>query len=197
MEMMRDAIAQAVSEKPADLEPVRITSVGAGPAREVAEYLEMGEPSHPVTFCLIDHEADALAYAESQCKEALNTWSDTVALRPVHLSIGELLRQPAQLSSYGPQQLIYSVGLFDYFGISTCRRLVAGLFDLLAPGGRLIVGNMKANTDMAWPLEFIADWTLNYRTADEMARFADLIDPASVDLHTDPKGYSYLLSLRK
>ena len=73
MEMMRDAIAQAVSEKSTDLEPVRITSVGEGPAREVAEYLEMGEPSHPVTFCLIDQEADALAYAESQCADALDT----------------------------------------------------------------------------------------------------------------------------
>jgi len=83
------------------------------------------------------------ANVQTRSTPSLTRW-----LSKGHLSISELLRQPAQLSSYGPQQLIYSVGLFDYFGISTCRRFVAGLFEFLAPGGRLIVGNMKANTDM-------------------------------------------------
>jgi len=37
--------------------------------------------------------------------------------------------------------------LFDYFRRERCERL--------APGGRLIIGNMRVGTDMVWPLEFI------------------------------------------
>ena len=42
------------------------------------------------------------------------------------------------------------------------------MYERLAPGGLLVIGNMKAGTDMIWPLEFIEDWSLNYRTPEEM-----------------------------
>lgn len=95
------------------------------------------------------------------------------------------------------KRLIYSVGLFDYFGLKTGQRLVARMFDLLAPGGVLIVGNMRRGSDLVWPLEFIADWTLNYRTADEIARFADGIEPAYMDIRTDPGSHFILLTFRR
>ena len=64
--------------------------------------------------------------------------------------------------------------MFDYFRRERCERLAAAMYERLAPGGRLIIGNMRAGTDMVWPLEFIEDWTLHYRTEAELAALAAL-----------------------
>ena len=196
MDLVREAIATTVCQHAGE-SVVRITSVGCGPAREVIDYLSSGAPPAPVRFTLIDHEREALSHAAQRAQPVLARVAGRARIKTVNASVWELLREAKLFSRIRQQHMIYSVGLFDYFGDKRCQRLVAGLFKQLAPGGLLIIANMKAKTDVVWPLEFILDWTLNYRTAEDMVAFADLVDPASVELRTDPTGYTYLLSMRK
>ena len=53
------------------------------------------------------------------------------------------------MSGLPPQDLIYSVGLIDYLSERRAAGLVRKLFELLIPGGLLIVGNMN-ETEAAW-----------------------------------------------
>jgi cyclopropane fatty-acyl-phospholipid synthase-like methyltransferase len=93
--------------------------------------------------------------------------------------------------------LIYSAGLFDYFSDRTCQVLTRRLYEALRPGGLLLLGNMKSGTDMLWPLELIADWSLRYRSAESVLSWTDGLACAEISLRTEATGYDYLVSVRK
>ena len=50
---------------------------------------------------------------------------------------------------------------------------------------------------MVWPLEFIEDWTLHYRTEAEMRATAAPLGAAAVEVRPDPIGYNLFLIARK
>lgn len=195
MELMRGEIDRAVATARLGRGPIEITSVGSGPAREVATYLSEKPPARPVRFHLLDFEPEALDFAKESAEA---NGLDHVEIDPVRASARELVVRTDLLSRRnGAQRLIYSVGLFDYFGTDTAKRLASKLFDLLEPGGTLVIGNMRMGSHLVWPLEFIADWTLNYRTAEDMAALADSLRPSFMELRTDPGSQFFLLSLRR
>ena len=177
-----------------------IVSLGAGPAREVLELVRAdNSAARPVAFILLDQDGDALRFAGGAISGALRERSGSTPFRiePRQISVLRLLREidPSQLV---PQaDMIYSAGLFDYFGDRTCRVLTRRLYDALRPGGLLLIGNMKAGTDMVWPLELIADWSLTYRTAESILAWVEGLEGAEISLRTEATGYDYILSVRK
>jgi hypothetical protein len=56
---------------------------------------------------------------------------------------------------------------------------------------------MKSGTDMLWPLELIADWSLRYRSAESVLSWTDGLACAEISLRTEATGYDYLVSVRK
>lgn len=178
----------------------RIASLGCGPAREVVETLESGTlRGRAARFVLVDQDAGALRHAGERIAEAQMSREDAraadVELR--HHSVLRLLREDDPAQILGSPDLIYSAGLFDYFSDRTCRVLTQRLFAALRPGGLLLLGNMKAATDMIWPLELIADWSLRYRSAEAVLDWAAGLPGAQISLTTETTGYDYLLGLRK
>lgn len=67
-----------------------------------------------------------------------------------------------------PFDLVYSTGLFDYVGPAAGRRLVSVMFRLLQSGGRLLVANFLPGIRDVGYMEAFMDWTLVYRTRQEM-----------------------------
>jgi extracellular factor (EF) 3-hydroxypalmitic acid methyl ester biosynthesis protein len=178
----------------------RIASLGCGPAREVVEVLESGALRGRATrFVLVDQDAEALRLAGERIGVAQVAREDArgadVELR--HQSVLRLLREQDPYQLLGSPDLIYSAGLFDYFSDRTCRVLTQRLYAALRPGGLLLLGNMKAATDMIWPLELIADWSLRYRSAEAVLDWAEGLPGAQISLSTESTGYDYLLGLRK
>ena len=197
MEMMREAIAMTVEDRAGETGPIRIASIGCGPAREVMDYLESGRTQLPLRFTLVDHDGEALEFAVRNAGRTSGVRDGVAKVHPLQVSVIQLIKDRAVSERLASQHMVYSVGLFDYFGAHVCSKLASVLLDALVPGGLLVIGNMKAHTSIVWPLEFIADWTLNYRTAEEMLALADLADAASAELHTEPTGCDYLLFVRK
>jgi len=177
-----------------------IVSLGCGPAREVADFAatRVGAMT-PVTFVLVDHDEEALRFAGESIAAALAEPGSHPRLRAElrKLSALRLLRDVPPARAFGDADLIYSAGLFDYFSDRTCRVLAQRLYEALRPGGALLLGNMKAGTDMIWPLYFIADWPLEYRTAERVMSWASDLPGAEVSLRTETTGYDYLLTVRK
>jgi len=198
-ELVRHAITE-MAERCDNPNGIVIANLGCGPAREVAEFVQSHVTgTRPITFVLVDQDSDALRHAGQSIAEALRQrqGGPQIDIQLRHVSILRLMREvdPSQLMLQA--DMIYSAGLFDYFGDRTCRVLTGRLYDVLRPGGQLLLGNMKANTDMVWPLELIADWSLTYRTAESVMSWADGLKGAEVSLRTEATGYDYLLSLRK
>jgi len=199
----KDFVRREIETLVAAAEPraaLRVASLGCGPAREIAEVLARDiRFAGSLTFVLIDQDEEALRCAgrgiantaTKRCAEA------QVVVEPRKVSVLRLLRDVDPTDVFGRPNLIYSAGLFDYFNDRTCRILTRRLYAALPPGGALLLGNMKAGTDMSWPLEFIADWSLIYRSAERVLSWAEGLDGADIQLRTEATGYDYMLRLRK
>jgi SAM-dependent methyltransferase len=179
--------------------PVRILSLGCGSAREVELYLRDAQaPDGPVRFTLIDQEQDALAYAYDHAVPLTVSTKPRAKVQALNVSFTDVLRGGPWLEEAGPQDLIYSVGLIDYLIDRRARALAARLYERLAPGGLLIIGNMNETAlSNLWPMEFITDWHLFYRTEKDMLAWAESLAKQSAWTETDPTGRVRLLFVRK
>lgn len=198
-DLVRRAIAEAVAKHDGP-GPCVVASLGSGPAREVTEFLAHDPlAARPTRFFLVDQDEAALRFAGGQLAAALGQGAANSAARIEmrHLSVLRLLRELEPAELLPPADLIYSAGLFDYFSDRTCRILTRRLYQALRPGGHLLLGNMKAGTDMLWPLELIADWSLRYRCAESILSWTEGLEGAEISLRTEATGYDYLVSVRK
>jgi extracellular factor (EF) 3-hydroxypalmitic acid methyl ester biosynthesis protein len=88
-----------------------------------------------------------------------------------------LIKNKLQIGKF---DIVYSTGLFDYLGDNVGRRLVRTLFEMLNPGGQLIVANfMPGIRDIAY-MEAFMDWSLIYRTRQDMVRLTSEIDESEI-----------------
>jgi len=198
-DLLREAIAEVVARRQGS-GAISIVSLGAGPAREVADLARCNRTgARPVAFVLVDQDGDALKFAGQAVSGALAACEagSQIRIEPRQVSVLRLLREIDPAGFVPEADMIYSAGLFDYFSDRTCRILTHRLYGALRPGGTLLLGNMKAGTDMVWPLELIADWSLNYRTGEDILSWADGLRGAEISLRTEATGYDYMLGVRK
>jgi hypothetical protein len=85
----------------------------------------------------------------------------------------------------GRFDFIYSAGLYDYLDQPTAQCLTAVLFQMLQPGGQLLVANFLPHGKDIGYMEAYLDWHLIYRTVAELeAVTAQLPAEAIADQHT-------------
>jgi SAM-dependent methyltransferase len=103
---------------------------------------------------------------------------------------------------------IYSAGLYDYirtFLLDHSKGTIAltkNLFNLLKPGGILILGNFNHNNprDLRFTMEYVLDWQLIYRSREDMFDFARSIPEHTIKemkILDDPSGIHYFLKVVK
>lgn len=177
----------------------RVVSLGCGPAREVSDFIaRQRDWPGQVVWTLIDQEEAALSVAYQASKREIGRHRSNAHLNLLNLSFVQLLSEGLPLQPAGTQDFIFSVGLFDYLRESRAKSLLRGLFDLLAPGGLMAIGNAKAPNSFFWAAEFVANWTLLYRTESEMNELAALLpESAELSVETDRSGAYYFLLVRK
>jgi extracellular factor (EF) 3-hydroxypalmitic acid methyl ester biosynthesis protein len=104
--------------------------------------------------------------------------------------------------------LVYSSGLYDYimtFPLDDSKGTVAltkNLFNLVKPGGTLIVGNFNHNNprDLQFIMEYVYDWRLIYRSEKDMFEFARSIPEKQIKnirVENEPLGINYFLKIEK
>jgi len=94
-----------------------------------------------------------------------------------HNSIRQLLTQKTDLGLF---DVVYSTGLFDYLQQTTAQRLVGVMFQMLRPGGRLIVANFLPGIPDLGYMESYMDWKLVYRSRLDMVDMSANIPQAQI-----------------
>jgi hypothetical protein len=69
-----------------------------------------------------------------------------------------------------PQDLIYSIGLIDYFNDAFVIKFLNYLHGLLKPSGKIILGNFHPNNSSRAYMDHVLEWELIHRTEDDMNR---------------------------
>jgi len=140
-----------------------VTTMACGPAAEVFDvYARLEDPGRLRTT-LIDIDLQALAFVGDRRDAAgLRRQMELVPANLVYLATG---RQKLELP---PQDLIYSVGLIDYFNDEFVVKLLNLAFEHLRPGGRVILGNFHPRNPARVFQDVVLDWPLVHRTEREL-----------------------------
>lgn len=196
MIMMRQTIAEVASS--AGPSAARITSLGCGPAREVIDYLKAPALPRKLEVTLIDQDHSALSQAYERSLPEVMRHKAQATVSCLHASFSQLLAAGELVGNLPTQDMIYSVGLIDYLTSRRAKALIKSLYQHLAPGGRLVVGNMKSGLKSTlWPLEFITDWSLNYRDEADMLELGAELAGATLSVEQNSTGNVCVLTARK
>jgi SAM-dependent methyltransferase len=143
---------------------VRVTSLASGPAAELFDvYAALATPQRLHATC-IDIDTQALEFVAARLPASLK---DLVRLENGNLVYLALGRTRLDLP---PQDLVYSIGLIDYFNDRFVVNLLNYVHGLLRPGGRCILGNFHTSNPTRAFMDHVLDWTLIHRTEDDMHR---------------------------
>ena len=193
----RALMASTIREVAADYrgeEPAPITSLAAGPARELFDVILAPDAPRVLATC-IDVDQAALDYATNLARER------EVADRFVFAqdNVVRLSRGYGRTVLDRPQALVYSIGLTDYLADQYVVELINWSYDQLAPGGTLVIGNVVPSNPNKAYMDHILEWVLIHRTADELrelfarSRFA----ATPVRLWAEPAGVDLFAACRK
>lgn len=165
--------------------PARITSLACGPAAEVFDvYASLEEPSK-LTATLIDIDLQALAFvAERRDKARLQRQMRLINANLVYVLTG---REKIDLRD---QDLIYSIGLIDYFSDDFVIKLLNYIHNALTPGGKVILGNFHPRNPDKAMMDHVFDWRLIHRSEADMDRLfkASAFQSASTNVRFEEQG---------
>lgn len=146
-------------------EPVEITSLACGPATEIFDVFEKLGPDAPLTVNLVDFDREALEFVRVRIAErGLDGKIRTHNANPIYLATG------SEKLELKPQNLIYAIGLIDYFKDQFVLSLLNYVQQLLAPGGTVILGNFHPNNRSRAFMDHVLDWRLIHRSEDDLNR---------------------------
>lgn len=136
-----------------------VLNVASGPARDVFEFFERNGHDPRVSFECVDSDPEAIAYAQRLC----SPYSDQISFQEANA---------LRFTSERRYKLIWSAGLFDYFGDKGFRFLLERLLSMLDDDGELVIGNFSKRNPTRNYMELIGDWHLYYRDEEELLHLA-------------------------
>jgi extracellular factor (EF) 3-hydroxypalmitic acid methyl ester biosynthesis protein len=188
-----DRIAEHAAEQPGGL--YRVTSVACGPAQEVQDLARSRALDGALEVTCLDQDREALAFAEAAVARACADSGATLRATFEPESVKKILASRTRRAGAQPlQNFVYSMGLYDYLSQRAGIALTRALYERLAPGGRLVVGNFVPCAATRFVMETVSDWALIHRTAPQMRGLADgLPADARVEFATEPTGLNGFL----
>ncbi len=188
--------------------PVRIMSLACGPAVELRRLLkEVEHFEYPVEVLLVDQDEDALRSCVTELNRVIAERGDDppIEFHCLHFSLRQIIapkkggEQKLVADVLSDVDLLYSMGLFDYLQQPLARRTTSCLFNLLAPGGRLLIGNLCRVPDSTWMMEYGVAWHLVYRQEGEMLDLGAETDEQqrSLEVQKDGTGNCLFTDLRR
>jgi len=132
----------------------KVLDIACGSCREVSMLVPDIKQSR-AKFTCVDLDSDALdfavkRFAPAELAPAQITTIKYNALRMFDHDIAK--------AEFGPQDVIYSVGYFDYLPDDFLVKLLRSLYQLLNKGGKLIAAFKDADRYRAQEYHWIADW---------------------------------------
>lgn len=135
----------------------RILSIAAGHLRE-AELSQAVREKRVGELIALDQDVESLA--------VINRDYAGRNIRTVNGSVRELIGGKSKISGC---DLVYAAGLFDYLEQPVGKRLVEKMFDMVKPGGKIMVANFVHDIPDVGYMEAIMDWWLVYRSQEQVA----------------------------
>lgn len=180
----RTLLARMIDQQGDECPGLSILSVACGHLRELEFATALGA-GRIGRFVGLDQDKDSLAVVRRHWPQV-----ETVA-GTVKALWSPAFREPAF-------DFIYTAGLYDYLDDAFAARLTKRMFEMLRPGGRLLVANYHPSVPDVGYMETFMDWRLIYRDHPAMERIAAAVPAGLIDrerIFPDPTGAVLYLEL--
>lgn len=163
-DLIAGAIADFVRAKPAGT--VHVASVGSGPAIDIERACRALTPAQRQALRVRLLDLDPAALEDARWR--LTPWLDPAQVQPVRENLFRLA-QPGRGGGLldGVDVLICS-GLFDYLDDAAAAAMLARFWQSLRPAGQACVFNFAPHNPSRAYMEWVGNWYLLYRTAEQM-----------------------------
>ena len=138
----------------------RILSIACGHLREAELSTALSE-GRIGEFLALDQDPQSLAHVQREFGDK--------GVQTVQSSVRAIL---AEKTGFENLNLVYAAGLYDYLSDRVAARLTRLMFDMLAPGGRLVIANFAPCLPEAGYMETFMAWKLIYRQPHELHQLA-------------------------
>ncbi len=175
----------------------RVLSVACGPLWELRDVLTGKEDFEALELVLLDQDPLALADAKGTITALEAAYGARLQAALVRDSVRTMLRTPNLSSRFGSFDLAYSMGLFDYLTPPVARAVLAKLWEVVAPGGELVVGNYHVKNETRVYMEYWMDWAIYHRTEAELLELAADLPGAEARVTFEETGTQMFLSVKR
>lgn len=154
--------------------PYRAVAVGCGPAIDFelsASWLPETQRRR-LSATLLDLDGDAIEHALGRLRRLLREDQ----LLGVRDNLYRLADKPTSAALVQAADFLVCPGLFDYLPDEAAIKLLRLFWKGLNPDGMLLVGNFAPHNPTRAYMEWVGDWRLIYRTAEELAQLAEEAD---------------------
>jgi predicted acylesterase/phospholipase RssA len=172
--------------------PLHVTSIASGPAHEVStmtKLLPRVSSKSQIIWTLLDQDQKALDNARDSIPPGV------IEPKFVLAGLWDIVKGRV---GFTEQDVVYSLGLFDYVEHRTAVELVRSLYGCLATGGLMLIGNFHPRNPYRALMEGAADWFLIHRTEDELLRIGKQGAPEGRHfVMAEPEGVNVILVTSK
>jgi extracellular factor (EF) 3-hydroxypalmitic acid methyl ester biosynthesis protein len=168
---------QLVSE-----EKIRVLSVACGPAFELADILKSTSDFQKYNFTLLDQDSIALKEAGQFISDIEEKYGQKIQAEYANMSVRLMFSRKSIEQQLGKFHFIYSMGLFDYLSTPVAKAVLEKLYQLLIPGGELVIGNFHVSNPSKYFMEYWGDWYLMHRTEEEFKDLLKDLNSAAVSI---------------
>jgi SAM-dependent methyltransferase len=185
-------------QQPTEQVPMTLLCIASGSAREVFDLYQNIDNHNSFNInslktILLDFDKEALNFCGNWRDE--EGWTEHISLVQetiLNLIIG---RSKVQII---PQDVVYSIGLIDYFQEKHVIKLLNFIYSILKPNGSVILGNFHSKNIYKEYLDEVVDWKLIHRTETDMHRmFMASKFQKTGDIFFEGEGLNMFIQVRK
>jgi len=148
-------------------------------------------------FSLFDQDQQALLEAAGLVSDMEKSLKSEISADFIRESVRTMLVTRALQERWGQFHFIYSMGLFDYLTAPVATAVIRKLYQLLTPGGEMVIGNFHVVNPSRFFMEYWLDWKIIYRTEEDFLRLVEGLSGAEVSVRYDATRIQMLLHVRK
>ncbi len=198
VDFLNKKIIQEVGRVARRGQTAKVFAIACGPAWEAVNFIAEHPLADHAEFHLLDFNEETLRCTGAKVDEIKRRQHRRTPVKLIKNSVQNLLRAGVKKSGQPEYDLVYCSGLYDYLSDSVCQALNTHLYDLLKPGGLLVVGNFAPWTPGQNLMEHLMDWFLIYRDGQQLAKLAPAqAAPEDCAVRAEHAGANIFLEARK
>jgi cyclopropane fatty-acyl-phospholipid synthase-like methyltransferase len=166
--LMRNILLEEIGQQ----KELRILNIPCGPSRDVQEFLETKQANNNFEIVCVDNDNESLEFSEKAIFGLEK--SENISFRQGNIL--DYSRNPAKAEKdLGTFDVIYSIGIADYFPDKLLQKFIYFTYAMIKPGGKLIFAFKITNKDPFAPLppKWFCDWVFVPRSLEESIKVVE------------------------